>query len=434
MGGLGGIGKTQTAREYAYLHRHDYQTIFWVRASTHEEIIGDYTNLARLLQLPEQNAQDPQLLINAINRWLHHNTKWLLILDNADDLEMVAPYLPDTTTNGHIILTTRAKATGNLARKIELPTMPQPEGALLLLRRAKLIVPDASLENVSTEDRAIAEAIVTELGGLPLAIDQAGAYIEETGESLSDYLALYREQRKDLLVRRGGIHADHVPVATTWDLAFKQIEATNPAAIDLMKLCAFLSSDAIAEEMLIEGAQYVSLALQEVAENRIQWNKVIEDLRRYSLLDRNSKTQTLSLHRLVQAVIYDAMDEAARREWTERAVFVIMETFRDGEVAFSPKCERYIQDVVACMQHAIQLDLEDATMQKLLFCFVFYVNSVHQDLENALVRLLLRLEHDLGTEHPHTQKTRKVLDEMRQRWREALEQASRRLIRDNSPG
>ena len=404
MSGLGGIGKTQTALEYAYLHRHDYQAIFWVRASTREEIISDYTNLARLLHLPEQNAQDPQLIIDAIKRWLHHNTKWLFILDNADDLEMVASYLPDTTANGHIILTTRAKATGNIARKIELPTMPQPEGALLLLRRAKLIAPDASLENVSTEDRATAEAIVTELGGLPLAIDQAGAYIEETGESLAGYLTLYREQRKDLLARRGGIQADHVPVATTWALAFEQLDFNNPAAIDLMKLCAFLSFDAIAEEMIIEGAQYVSPALQEAAGNRIQWNEVIEDLRKYSLLDRQSKMQTLSLHRLEQAVIYDAMDEPTRREWAERAVQVAVEVFPSGEIAPWLKSRRYVQDALACIEHANRLRLESSAVQWLCFNVAYYLDDQGQyaEAERFCRQALENWERLLGEEHPDT--------------------------------
>ncbi len=407
MGGLGGIGKTQTALEYAYQHRHDYQAIFWVRASTREEIISDCTNLARLLKLPEQNAQDPQLIVNAIKRWLHQHTKWLLILDNADDLEMVAPYLPDATT-GHIILTTRARATGNIARKIELPTMSQPEGALLLLRRAKLIAPDASLESVSAEDRAIAEAIVTELGGLPLAIDQAGAYIEETGESLAGYLTLYREQRKDLLARRGGIHADHVAVATTWDLAFKQIESTNPAAIDLMKLCAFLAPDAIAEEMLIEGARYVSQALQQAAENKVQWNEMIKDLLKYSLLDRQAKAQTLSLHRLVQAVIYDAMDESTQREWVERGVRVVVRMFPYDEIAPWLKSRRYMQDALFCLEHADRLHLENGAVQRLCFNVARYLHNLgqHSIAEEFYRWVLESQERLLGEEHPDTFRTR----------------------------
>jgi tetratricopeptide (TPR) repeat protein len=407
MGGLGGIGKTQTALEYAYQHRHDYQTIFWVRASTREEIISDYTNLARLLKLPEQNAQDPQLIVNAIKRWLHQHTKWLLILDNADDLEMVVPYLPDAAT-GHIILTTRARATGNIARKIELPTMPQSEGALLLLRRAKLIAPDASLESVSAEDRAIAEAIVTELGGLPLAIDQAGAYIEETGESLAGYLTLYREQRKDLLARRGGIHADHVAVATTWNLAFKQIESTNPAAIDLMKLCAFLAPDAIAEEMLIEGARYVSPALQQAAENKVQWNEMIKDLLKYSLLDRQAKAQTLSLHRLVQAVIYDAMDESTQREWVERGVRVVVRVFPYDEIAPWLKSRRYVRDALFCLEHADRLHLENGAVQRLCFNVASYLHNLgqHSIAEEFYRWVLESQERLLGEKHPDTFRTR----------------------------
>jgi hypothetical protein len=98
---------------------------------------------------------------------------------------------------------------------------------------------------------------VQELGGLPLALDQAGAYLEETGESLSNYLHIYRERRAALLKRRGGIKPPHPEsVATTWSLALQQVQRDQPAAIELMCLCAFLAPDAIPEELIMEGAAF----------------------------------------------------------------------------------------------------------------------------------------------------------------------------------
>src|SRR5437764_4962498 len=150
---------------------------------------------------------------------------------------MVHDYLPADTT-GHILLTTRAQAMGGLARKIELDTMSPQEGATLLLRRAGLLAPDATLESASPPDRALAIDIVAAVDGLPLALDQAGAYIEETNESLSAYLTLYQQQRAELLKRRGGLVPHHPDsVATTWSLAFEQVERANPAAIELVRLC-----------------------------------------------------------------------------------------------------------------------------------------------------------------------------------------------------
>src|SRR5207302_3893211 len=153
----------------------------------------------------------------------------------------------------------------------------------------------------------------------PLALDQAGAYIEETKESLSTYLTLYQQQRADLLKRRGGLVPTHPDsVATTWSLAFKNVERANPAAIELMRLCAFLATDAIPEELISEGAPHLGPILQPVAAGRLMLNAAPAELLKYSLVRRDTTTHTLSIHRLVQAVIKDEMNEEMQRQWTER--------------------------------------------------------------------------------------------------------------------
>jgi len=83
---LGGIGKTQTAIEYAYQNAHEYQFVFWVQSDTRDTLTNDYITLARLLDLPEQNAQDQSVIVEAVRRWLSQHTGWLLIYDNADNL------------------------------------------------------------------------------------------------------------------------------------------------------------------------------------------------------------------------------------------------------------------------------------------------------------------------------------------------------------
>jgi fructose-1,6-bisphosphatase/inositol monophosphatase family enzyme len=116
------------------------------------------------------------------------HTVWLLILDNVDNLKVVREFVPPRFS-GHVLLTTCAQAMGGLADCIEVKTMPLDTGALLLLRRALLIAHDAPLEDAAATDIATAKEICEELGGLPLALDQAGAYIEETNCSPVNYLA-----------------------------------------------------------------------------------------------------------------------------------------------------------------------------------------------------------------------------------------------------
>ena len=140
--------------------------------------------------------------------WLAGRPKWLFILDNADELAIVEEFIPPAF-QGHLLLTTRAQVMGGLAKKFEVKVMTPEKGALLLLRRAGLIAPDATLEQASPADVAVAQDLSEEMGGLPLALDQAGAYIEDVPCSLQDYQQLYQSRRAELLKKRGGVEPDH---------------------------------------------------------------------------------------------------------------------------------------------------------------------------------------------------------------------------------
>ncbi len=135
--------------------------------------------MATLLKLPERQEQDQTKIVAAVNRGLITHDGWLLIVDNADDLVMVEDFLP-RGGKGHLLLTTRAHATGALANDIEVEKLVSQKGMLLLLRRARVLAPNAPLDHASDADRTAAAIIVQETDGLPLALDQSGAFIEET--------------------------------------------------------------------------------------------------------------------------------------------------------------------------------------------------------------------------------------------------------------
>ena len=142
------------------------------------------------------------ITVQAVKQWLEQHDHWLLIVDNADDLALAEEFLP-TGGTGHILLTTRAQALGTLAEGINVEKMDTEEGMLLLLRRAKVLAREAPLAQASETDRAAAESIVKAMDGLPLALDQAGAYIEETQCSVSAYLVSYRQRQAELLKTAG---------------------------------------------------------------------------------------------------------------------------------------------------------------------------------------------------------------------------------------
>ena len=193
--GLGGVGKTQTAAEYAHRQREHYQAVLWLRAENPETLFADLTALARLLKLPEAEAKEQQLAVDAAQRWLDDNDNWLLILDNVNDLNTVAALTRQARpTRRHVIVTQQAQATGTITAKKHLPIMQDDTGATLLLRRAELLAPEASLNQANPGDASAARQISAQLGGLPLALDQAGAYIGETKCAVGEYLDLLNGQ------------------------------------------------------------------------------------------------------------------------------------------------------------------------------------------------------------------------------------------------
>ncbi len=345
LSGLGGLGKTQIATEYVHRYHSEYQVILWVRGDTREKLLLDIAALATILNLKEQHH-----IIEAVRSWLRKNTKWLLIIDNIEDLRLIRTILP-STARGHNLLTTRTQTTGNIAQRIDLGKMTLEEGALFLLRRTKILAQDASLQDASTADCQRAKAIVEVLDGLPLALDQAGAYIEESGCNLTDYLRRYQVGRMKLLGIRGNFDFDHpASVAATFSYSFEKIEKISPTAVELLRFCVFLHPDAIPEELIIHGATELGPTLQPVITDPFSLDATIATLRKFSLVRRNADTNMLSMHRLVQAVLQDRMSEKTQRLWAERTVRAINLVLPDvSEYFMWQRCQQYMPHVQNCV-------------------------------------------------------------------------------------
>jgi nucleoside phosphorylase len=314
--GLGGIGKTEIAIEYAYQYQQAYQAVLWTAASTNAALLSGYAAIADELNLQPK----PTEVVKAVKQWLTTKTSWLLILDAASDLAIISAFLP-ARLNGHVLLTTQAQATGRLAYRIEVDPLPQESGVLFLLRRAGLLAPDADLVDAASIDETSARAICEELAGLPLAIDQAGAYIEEMRCNLSDYQEHYQMHRYHLLKRRGSLIANHLQsVTATFSLAFEQVRQKNEAALELLKFCAFLAPPTIPLSLITQGTVYLGALLGPVAADTFQLDQALETLQAYSLIQRDGKNRTLSVHPLVRAVIQESMTAHEHQKWRVRAM------------------------------------------------------------------------------------------------------------------
>lgn len=414
ISGLGGIGKTQIAVEYAYRYRDNYLAVFWINASTHEVLSADFASLATVLDLPEKHEQDQDTIVRAVKRWLTTHTEWLLILDNVDMPEMVIDFLPVNVT-GDMLLTTRLQALGTLAQSIEVEKMGPDESMTFLLRRIKALAPGASLDRAMEENQAQAIEIIAEMDGLPLALDQAGAYIEETRCGLSHYHDLYATRRKELLLRRGRFPIDHPDsVATTWSLSFQKIEWENPSAADLLRLLTFLDPDAIPEEIITSGAVELGPELIEVASDPLKLNTIIELLLSYSLIRRTSEVKSLSIHRLVQAVLKDGMDADTQRLWAERAIRAVNRAFPDVELQTWERCQRCLPHVQICATYIEEYSIAISEAGRLFNEAASYLiaRGSYERAKLLLLKALAVRQQILEANHPDTARTLNDLGEV----------------------
>ncbi|MBC9786170.1 hypothetical protein H1S01_17025 [Heliobacterium chlorum] len=288
--GLGGIGKTQMALEYAYRYAGDYDIIWWLRAEQSALLAEDYAKLALQLKLIKQapdEALDTPLAVEAARSYLEQNERWLLIFDNAQENETIEDlYLP-RGGGGHILITSRNPNWGGLAHTLPIQTWERKESIAFLRKRTGQI------------DDANQDQLAHELGDLPLSLEQAAAYANKMKISLNEYHELWKSHCREMLEQETPAFY-HKVVATTWYIAYEQICET-PAA-DLLNLLSFFSPDSIPEQLIRAGSyENVSEALTKAVANNLKWNDAVWPLLQYSMVERKEKN--FSVHRLVQAVL-----------------------------------------------------------------------------------------------------------------------------------
>ncbi len=411
ISGLGGIGKTQIALEYAYRYSTEYQAVFWLRCDTEEDLLTDFTQLARLLNLPERKESDRHIVLAAIKRYLSQTPGWLLILDNLDTIELLDEYLP-IRGRGDILITTRGQATGDMALLKDVEKMTLDDGALFLLRRARIVTHTLPLEALPASKMRQAREICQFVDGLPLALDQAGAYIEETKISLSTYNTLYKKHEAVLLKRRGKFATTDHPssVATTLALCLTKIQQRNQAALELLSLCAFLHPDSIPIEVMSAAAPDLGPTLQAIVMDELALNDALGTLYDLSLLQRNTDIEAISMHRLVQVVLRDEMNTQMQQLWSERAIKALSRLFPEPEFEVWQQCQQYLPHALLAADQIKQWNFAFPEAAHLLYRTgsYLYQRASYHDARRLCEQALLIY----GNEHPDTAQVLERLGEI----------------------
>ena len=389
--GLGGVGKTQLAVRYLHQYRDAYRDgCFWVRAEDATTLVGDLASLSWRIELPERDEYEHERQIEAVLRWLQQHPSWLLVVDNLEQpvLEAVRHWLPPGLP-GHVLITSRMRP--RVSVRIGLEPLPRPLAVGFLLART------------GQNDTAAAHAVAEALGGLPLALEQAAAYIEVTGRSLASYAALLRT-RMSALLREG--KPDDYPhtVATTWSLSFARLQREHPASADLLRLCAFLAPDDLPTAVLAEGASELPEHLRESLTDEVGSDRIMTALRGYSLVQ--FQDSALRVHRLIQWVVRESLTREEQVGWLSAAIRLLSAAM-PGEVRHPdtwPLCARLLTHVQTIVGLLGDQELEPRAMVRLLDRLAFYlmIRADHTTAQGLFERALLICERALGPKHVDT--------------------------------
>lgn len=299
VSGLGGIGKTQLAIEFAYRYCGRFSNAIWfVIAETSTTAYNHFKLLAEELDLPLPVDHKPEDLQKSIKTWLSDNKDWLLILDNLDSYDVVKSYLP-VKINGRLIITTRNTRI-DIGQQIDIGVFDHEE-ALMFLRKRLSKDEKLKMEKYQhSEFDEQAPVLAKRLGYFPLALEQAAAYIKEVKCSITKYLELLGESGLMAFEEKYAAPEYYESIVnSTWQISFKAIAVEG--ARQLLNLCAYMAPDRIPVSFFVEMREMLPSPLKEDLADLIGKNRVVTELRIYSLTSGDD--EYINVHRLVQEVV-----------------------------------------------------------------------------------------------------------------------------------
>ncbi|MFF4745691.1 FxSxx-COOH system tetratricopeptide repeat protein [Streptomyces chengbuensis] len=293
--GLGGVGKTQLAVEYAYRYLSKYRFVAFVDAEHPDLVAAQFVSLAGELGLAEVNSDQA---IPRVYGTLRDRRPWLVVFDNGERPGTLTHALPsgDLAGNGHVIVTTRVSGWSSRADVIDLDVFTRRESRELLVRR----VPGTTAE--------VADRIAEQLGDLPLALEQAAGYMGYNHTAPEEYLSLLTSRLEDMIGQGEPTDRPAVVVSTLWQLSVRRLEAEQPQAVRLLELCALLAPEPIPLDLFTGSPDILDVP----AADPLAWDTTVGALAGLGLARRGNAS--LVLHRLVQAAVRAAMPDAAHTD------------------------------------------------------------------------------------------------------------------------
>jgi hypothetical protein len=384
LSGLGGAGKTSVAVEYAYRHLDEVRVAWQFSATDPTVLAAGFGELAA--QLGGVEGGDPVAAVHGV--LAGSPVPWLLIFDNAPDRASVARFVPPAGP-GRVLITSRNQIWPQ-GQVLYVPVLDPQVAAEFLVRRT------------DDTDRRAALELAVELGGLPLALEQAAAYVQASGNSLAWYLTSLRKRRPEMLAR-GEPTGYPETVATTWRVAFEDVQQAAPGAAGLLRLLAFCAPEAIPLRLLLQPrpelteqlAPEVAPVLTPLLEDELAAGDAIAALRRYSLISP-AADGSVWVHRLVQALTADQMPAQLAEAWRQAAAALI-EAAIPADTALPeawPAC-------AALLPHAQAALADDSAGMARIASYLGWSGS-YAAARDLWWRVVDARQRVLGPEHPDT--------------------------------
>jgi hypothetical protein len=397
--GMGGIGKTHTALEYVYISRECYESIYWITAVDQVSLLSGYQAIAIKAGLKNLFNLKYVEIAEGVLSWLNQERSWLLVIDNLDDINIAAGFLPQNSPQKHTLITTRESNLAEIsAEGLEVPLLDFTDSVDLLATLSNIVI------NADSPDGVQASQIVHELGYLPLTIEQGAAYIRQNAGGLA---ALFNDYHKN----QGCVHEWISPrngtyprsFATIWFMSFNRIRKIDPQATTLFQLLSFLNPDGIRINFLQSGVVALPNDLRQVVSSRVGLSKALIELENFSLLRWNRRTKTLVIHRVVQAATRDEMSEEERMGLGTIVIALCDESFpKEWNDDTRMVCRSYFDQVLIPLRRTkIVQSIKSADVMARIGDFL-QRDGKYNESENVLrevveIRTVLRGADDLST-------------------------------------